>query len=146
MSEESIELEELFLKTKPARALIAVSNPMTKSYAKQISKEIKSTYAHTVKILKRLEKADLIDRHDQGRKTIVESTERGKRVARAAQMLRAEVKDQSVQDEFHDPVFQAEEWNIVEADDELYIDCLGTETASVDLGELEKAVNQIQAQ
>lgn len=138
-------IEEIFLNIKPCRALIEVSNPMSESYASQVSNKIDSTYAHTVKILKKLDEGGLIERKDQGRKMIAEPTDRGKRVARAAQTLRAEAKDQSVQEEFHDAVFQAEEWNIVEADNGLYIDCLGTEKSSVYLEELEKAVSQIKA-
>ena len=136
--------EEIFLNIKPCRALIAVNNPMTESYASQISNKIDTTFAHTVKILKKLDEAGLIDREEQGRKMIAETTERGKRVARAAQTLRAEAKDQSVQEEFHDAVFQAEQWNIVEAENGLYIDCLANNRAPVYLEELEKAIRQIQ--
>jgi len=137
--------EEIFLNIKPCRALIAVNNPMTESYASQISKKIDSTYAHTVKILKKLDNEGLIDRQDKGRKMIAETTEQGKRVARAAQTLRSEVKDQSIQEEFHDTVFQAEGWNIVEADNNLYIDCLGTDKAPVYLEELQNAINQMKS-
>jgi len=137
--------EELFLKIKPCRALIAVNNPMTESYASQISKKIDTTYAHTVKILKKLDNEGLIDRRDKGRKMIAETTEQGRRVARAAQTLRSEVKDQSIQEDLHEAVFQAQDWNIVEAENNLYIDCLGTDKALIYLEELEKAVERIQA-
>jgi len=145
MSDISDRIEEIFLNIKPCRALIAINNPMTESYASQISNKIDSTYAHTVKILKKLDEAGLIERNDQGRKMIAETTERGRRVARAAQTLRAEAKDQSVQEEFYDAVFQGEHWNIVEADNGLHIDCLETDKAPVYLEELENAISQIRS-
>ena len=140
----STEIEQYFLNTKPVRALVVINNPVTESYASQVSSKIDSTYAHTVKILKKLDQQGLINKSEKdGRKVIAETTEKGQRVARRAQQLRAEIKEQPIQAETPETVFQGSEWNILKTDGDLLIECLSGQQASVDVDELEKAVQRL---
>lgn len=77
MSEE--DAEKLFLQEKPALALLFVGFT-EKTYASVISKEIDSTFAHTTRILSKMEECGLIRFTYEGRIKFVELTEYGKRV------------------------------------------------------------------
>jgi DNA-binding MarR family transcriptional regulator len=80
MSDENA--EKLFLQEKPTLALLFVGS-MGKTYASVISKEIDSTFAHTTRILAKMEQCGLIRFTFEGRIKFVELTKYGKEVETA---------------------------------------------------------------
>lgn len=85
MSDE--EAEKLFLQEKPTLALLFIGS-MGKTYASVISKEIDSTFAHTTRILSKMEQTGLIRFTFEGRIKFVELTEYGKEVETALKEFR----------------------------------------------------------
>ncbi|WP_440948266.1 MarR family transcriptional regulator [Methanosarcina sp. T3] len=79
--------EKLFLQEKPTLALLFVGS-MGKTYASVISKEIDSTFAHTTRILSKMEQSGLIRFTFEGRIKFVELTEYGKEVETALKEFR----------------------------------------------------------
>jgi len=71
----------LFMKEKPVRALI-VAYKEQGTYASEISKEVDTTYAHTIKIVKEFEKIGLLKREKEGRKKVITPTDEGKEIAK----------------------------------------------------------------
>ena len=68
--------EQLFLQEKPTLALLVISS-FKKTYASVITKEINSTFAHTTKILSKMEEHGLVKFTLEGRVKYVELTEHG---------------------------------------------------------------------
>ncbi len=85
MSDENA--EKLFLQEKPTLALLLIGS-MGKTYASVISKEIDSTFAHTTRILAKMEQCGLIRFTFEGRIKFVELTEYGKEVEIALKEFR----------------------------------------------------------
>ena len=85
MSEE--DAEKLFLQEKPTLAMLFIGS-MGKTYASVISKEIDSTFAHTTRILSKMEHSGLIRFTFEGRIKFVELTEYGKEVEAALKEFR----------------------------------------------------------
>jgi DNA-binding MarR family transcriptional regulator len=85
MSDENA--EKLFLQEKPTRALLFIGS-MGKTYASVISKEIDSTFAHTTRILAKMEQCGLIRFTFEGRIKFVELTEYGREVEAALKDFR----------------------------------------------------------
>lgn len=85
MSDENA--EKLFLQEKPTLALLFIG-AMGKTYASVISKEIDSTFAHTTRILAKMEQCGLIRFTFEGRIKFVELTEYGKEVETALKDFR----------------------------------------------------------
>ena len=85
MSDE--DAEKLFLQEKPTLALLFIGS-MEKTYASVISKEIDSTFAHTTRILSKMEQSGLIKFTFEGRIKFVELTEYGKEVETALKDFR----------------------------------------------------------
>ncbi len=85
MSDENA--EKLFLQEKPTLALLFIGS-MGKTYASVISKEIDSTFAHTTRILAKMEQCGLIRFTFEGRIKFVELTEYGKEVEAALKDFR----------------------------------------------------------
>ncbi len=78
--------EQLFLQEKPTLALLAIWS-FQKTYASVITKEINSTFAHTTKILSKMEEHGLVQFTVEGRVKYVELTEHGHRVVDALKNL-----------------------------------------------------------
>jgi predicted transcriptional regulator len=74
-------VKEFFLNEKPVMALVTIRRSREDIYCSRISRKIDTTYAHTVKIISRLEEEGLIDSRKEGRRKILELTERGERYA-----------------------------------------------------------------
>lgn len=92
MSDE--DAEKLFLQEKPTRALLFIG--LTgKTYASVISKEIDSTFAHTTRILSKMEQSGIIRFTSEGRIKFVELTEYGKEVETALQEFRNIIAEES---------------------------------------------------
>ncbi len=70
-------LEDLFLREKPARILLALKTAKTHVYATILSKEADCTYSHTIKILDILQKMGLVEFDKKGRIKGVKLTDDG---------------------------------------------------------------------
>ncbi|MDY6776844.1 MAG: MarR family winged helix-turn-helix transcriptional regulator [Candidatus Nanohaloarchaea archaeon] len=75
------ELEDLFLQKKPARILVGIYRGDDSKYASVLSKEADCTYSHTVKILDKFEGQGLVEFSKEGRKKLIDLTERGAELA-----------------------------------------------------------------
>lgn len=78
--------EQLFLQEKPTLALLAIWS-FQKTYASVITKEINSTFAHTTKILTKMEEHGLVKFTMEGRVKYVELTDSGFKVVEALKNL-----------------------------------------------------------
>lgn len=87
--------EQLFLQEKPTLALLAISS-FKKTYASVITKEISSTFAHTTKILSKMEEHGLVEFTVEGRVKYVELTEHGMNVVDALKNLIIAIGEGSV--------------------------------------------------
>ena len=92
MSDE--DAEKLFLQEKPTLALLFIGS-MGRTYASVISKEIDSTFAHTTRILSKMEQSGLIRFTFEGRIKFVELTEYGKEVETALKDFRNIITEES---------------------------------------------------
>jgi predicted transcriptional regulator len=70
-------LEDLFLREKPARILLALKTAKIPVYATILSKEADCTYSHTIKILGILQNMGLVDFDKKGRIKGVKLTDDG---------------------------------------------------------------------
>lgn len=77
---ENQELEDLFLRKKPARLLIYIKKE-NKPYASTLAKRIDCTYAHTVKLLQKMQNLGLVNFNKDGRIKFVELTDNGSELA-----------------------------------------------------------------
>ncbi|MCC4765332.1 MarR family transcriptional regulator [Methanosarcina sp. DH1] len=89
--------EKLFLQEKPTRALLFIGS-MGKTYASVISKEIDSTFAHTTRILAKMEQCGLIRFTFEGRIKFVELTEYGREVEAALKEFRDLIEEEPLKD------------------------------------------------
>lgn len=80
------ELEELFLRKKPARLLLSL-NTEKKKYVSVLAKEIDCTYSHVVKLLTELERLGIADFDKKGRVKYVSLTDDGKEIAKLLEAL-----------------------------------------------------------
>ncbi|RXA19902.1 MarR family transcriptional regulator [Methanosarcina sp. MSH10X1] len=112
MSDENA--EKLFLQEKPTRALLFIGS-MGKTYASVISKEIDSTFAHTTRILAKMEQCGLIRFTFEGRIKFVELTEYGREVETALKEFRDIIAEEPPKD-------QQEETRITGAEREKAVD------------------------
>jgi len=90
--------EKLFLQEKPTLALLIIGS-MEKTYASVISKEIDSTFAHTTRILTKMEQCGLIRFTLEGRIKFVELTEYGKDVEIALKEFRNVIRESAPPEE-----------------------------------------------
>lgn len=74
-------MKEFFLNEKPVLALVTIKREREDIYCSVISRKIDTTYAHTVKIVSRLEDEGLVKSEKQGRKKILELTPKGEEYA-----------------------------------------------------------------
>jgi predicted transcriptional regulator len=79
----SVETDKIFLKEKPAKALVAIRRSRNDIYSRKVSQNIDCTYAHTVKIISNMNEAGLLRSQKTGRKKILQLTSKGERYADA---------------------------------------------------------------
>ncbi len=77
LKEQKPILEDLFLREKPARILLALKTSKIPVYATILSKEADCTYSHTIKILDILQKMGLVEFNKKGRIKDVKLTDDG---------------------------------------------------------------------
>jgi len=80
-------LKELFLHGKPATILVGIKRGRGEKYASVLSKEADCTYSHAVKILNKFENMDLIEFNKEGRRKLIDLTERGEKIASSMERL-----------------------------------------------------------
>lgn len=80
MSDDS-DMKDFFLKEKPVMALVTIRREREEIYCSVISRRIDTTYAHTVKIISRLEDIGMVESNKKGRKKILELTPKGEKFA-----------------------------------------------------------------
>src|SRR4030042_5501984 len=90
--------EKLFLQEKPTLALLFIGS-MGRTYASIISKEIDSTFAHTTRILAKMEQCGLIRFTFEGRIKFVELTEYGGEVETALKEFRDIIAEEPPKDQ-----------------------------------------------
>ncbi|MDN5358358.1 MAG: hypothetical protein PWP76_201 [Candidatus Diapherotrites archaeon] len=71
----------LFLKVKPAKAIILLRDRRRKWYVSALAKEVDTTYPHMVKLVKRFEELGIVKTAKEGRTRYIELTERGDELA-----------------------------------------------------------------
>lgn len=74
-------LKELFLHGKPAEILVGIKRGRGEKYASVLSKEVDCTYSHAVKILNKFEERELIKFKREGRRKLIDLTEKGEQLA-----------------------------------------------------------------
>lgn len=74
-------LENVFLREKPAKSLLLLKKAEGLIYASIITKEIDTTYAHTLNVLSKLAELELVTFEEVGRIKLVRLTELGAGVA-----------------------------------------------------------------
>ncbi len=82
-----MDMREYFLNRKPAEALVLMHNTDQEVFNSKISREIDTTYSHTVEIVQTLESEGLIKTEKKGRKKISLLTEKGEEYAEAFEHL-----------------------------------------------------------
>ena len=80
---KEVEGYELFLQKKPKNILVYIKKENKPLYTSIIAREVNTTYAHTLNVLKKLEKLKLVSFKDSGRIKLVKLTELGDEVAKA---------------------------------------------------------------
>jgi hypothetical protein len=80
-------IEEFFFQEKPVKAILALKKANKPLYAAIISKEIDSTYAHTLNIISMLKELKLVSFHEEGRIKPVFLTEVGLEAANVIESL-----------------------------------------------------------
>ncbi len=75
------ETDKIFLKEKPSMAIVTIRRSRGDIYSRVVSKQIDCTYAHTVKMISKMNDGNLVMLRDKGRKKILELTEKGEKYA-----------------------------------------------------------------
>jgi len=67
----------IFLREKPIELLLSLSVGTNEKYPSMLAKESKCTYSHTVHLLQRMQKANLVNFEKKGRLKLVSLTKKG---------------------------------------------------------------------
>ena len=77
-----MKVSKIFLRDKPIELLMCLTRGNVKEkYPSLLAKDSRCTYSHTVHLLQKMEKADLVKFEKQGRLKLVALTKRGQDVA-----------------------------------------------------------------
>ncbi|UCC91514.1 MAG: hypothetical protein JSV39_04355 [Candidatus Aenigmatarchaeota archaeon] len=94
-------LEELFLREKPARILLALKTAKIPVYATILSKEADCTYSHTIKILGTLQNMGLVVFDKKGRIKGVKLTDDGWDIAHNLEAMKKKLVQVEDKDRKH---------------------------------------------
>ena len=72
---------KIFLREKPIELLLCLTRGVKEKYPSMLAKDSKCTYSHTVHLLQRMEKADLVKFEKKGRLKLVVLTKKGLDIA-----------------------------------------------------------------
>lgn len=75
------ESRKFFLKEKPVKAMMAVWAADNETYCSEVSENIDSTYAHTVKLISKMEDLGLVNTRKSGRKKLISLSKEGEQQA-----------------------------------------------------------------
>lgn len=75
-------MQNLFLRLKPCRVLVLLKESDSK-YISELAKESGATYVHITKLLRKLEKAEIVTITKNGKKRMVKLTDKGSKIAAA---------------------------------------------------------------
>ena len=89
MKEDTI---NLFIKKKPTAILTGIQGG-EEVYALQLAEDLDITYAHTVRVIKKMEALGLAEHVEKGRKNIINLTEYGEELANNLTQFRNTVKE-----------------------------------------------------
>lgn len=73
---------DVFVREKPSMMLIEMKNANGPVYASILAKQTDCTYSHVVKVLKEMQKAELVEFKKDGRLKILQLTKKGGEIAR----------------------------------------------------------------
>lgn len=83
---EDLSLTGFLTNEIPCKALMHLSDT-GESFSQRMVRDIDTTYAHNIKTVNRLESRGLLRSNKEGRKRMLELTEKGERVAEAVENL-----------------------------------------------------------
>jgi DNA-binding MarR family transcriptional regulator len=72
---------KIFIRDKPIELLLCLTRGLQEQYPSMLAKDSKCTYSHTVHLLQRMEKAELVSFEKKGRLKLVSLTKKGQEVA-----------------------------------------------------------------
>ena len=75
-------MENVFLRPKPCRVIVLLKDSNSK-YISELAKESGATYVHTTKLLRKLEKNEIVTIEQNGKKRMVKLTDKGNKIASA---------------------------------------------------------------
>ena len=77
----------IFLRDKPIELLLCLTRGQKEKYPSMLAKESKCTYSHTVHLLQRMQKAELVNFEKKGRLKLVKLTKKGEDIAELFESL-----------------------------------------------------------
>ena len=72
---------KIFIREKPIELLLCLTRGNQEKYPSMLAKDSKCTYSHTVHLLQRMEKAELVKIEKKGRLKLVSLTKKGQDIA-----------------------------------------------------------------
>lgn len=75
-------MQNVFLRPKPCKVIVLLRDSNSK-YISELAKESGATYVHTTKLLRKLEKENIVSIEQNGKKRMVKLTEKGNKIANA---------------------------------------------------------------
>lgn len=81
MAADNTDAVGLFLKVKPAKAIILLRDRRRPWYVSALAKEVDTTYPHMVKLVKKFEELGIVVTKKEGRTRYVELTDMGDELA-----------------------------------------------------------------
>ncbi len=72
---------DVFLREKPIELLLCLTRNNSENYPSMLAKDSRCTYSHTVHLLQKMEKMDLVRFEKKGRLKLVYLTNKGSKVA-----------------------------------------------------------------
>ncbi|MCU4753416.1 winged helix DNA-binding protein [Halobacteria archaeon AArc-curdl1] len=91
MTDDTQHNENIFLKEKPCKILIEISNPQTNSYPSDVAKAADTTLSHTITLIQEMENMGLVKSEKTGRKKMLKLTKEGKTVAKPLSTVLAQL-------------------------------------------------------
>jgi DNA-binding MarR family transcriptional regulator len=83
---------KIFLREKPIELLLCLTKGVREKYPSMLAKESKCTYSHTVHLLQKMEKIELVKFEKKGRLKLVALTPKGQSVADLFESLNSSFK------------------------------------------------------
>ena len=75
-------MQNVFLRPKPCKVIVSLKDSNSK-YISELAKESGATYVHTTKLLRKLEKENIVSIEQNGKKRMVKLTDKGNKIANA---------------------------------------------------------------